>query len=54
MVLPTVISVYNMFILRNFMQSIPDSLEESARLDGANDVVILFRIMLPMRWRRRR
>ena len=48
MVLPTVISVYNMFILRNFMQSIPDSLEESARLDGANDVVILFRIMLPM------
>ena len=48
MILPTCMSAYNMFILRNFMQSIPDSLEESARLDGANDVVILFRIMLPM------
>lgn len=48
MILPTLMSAYNMFILRNFMQSIPDSLEESARLDGANDIVILFRIMLPL------
>lgn len=48
MVLPITMSAYNMFILRNFMQSIPDSLEESARLDGANDVIILFRIMLPL------
>ena len=46
--LPTSLSVYNMFILRNFMQSIPDSLEESARLDGASDFTILFRIMLPL------
>lgn len=48
MVLPGMLSAYNMFILRNFMQGIPDSLEESGRLDGANDLVILFRIMLPM------
>ena len=46
--LPTSLSVYNMFILRNFMQSIPDSLEESARLDGASDFTILFKIMLPL------
>ena len=46
--LPSALSVYNMFILRNFMQSIPDSLEESARLDGASDFLILFRIMLPL------
>ncbi|NLT48113.1 MAG: carbohydrate ABC transporter permease [Clostridiales bacterium] len=46
--LPTSLSVYNMFILRNFMQGIPDSLEESARLDGANDLTILFRIMVPL------
>ena len=46
--LPGCLSVYNMFILRNFMQSIPDSLEESARLDGASDFTILFRIMLPL------
>lgn len=48
MILPIAMSAYNMFILRNFMQGIPDSLEESARLDGANDIVILFRIMLPL------
>ena len=41
-------SAYNMFILRNFMQGVPDALEESARLDGANDVVIMVRIMLPL------
>ena len=48
MVLPTSISAYNMFILRNFMQSIPESLNESARLDGANEAVILFRIYFPL------
>lgn len=48
MVLPTCMSAYNMFILRNFMQTVPDALEESARLDGANDIVILVRIMLPL------
>ncbi len=48
MILPSAMSAYNMFILRNFMQGIPESLEESARLDGANDVIILFRIMLPL------
>ncbi|MBQ8081747.1 MAG: carbohydrate ABC transporter permease [Clostridia bacterium] len=48
MVLPTAMSAYNMFILRNFMKSIPDSLEESARIDGANDFVILVRVMLPL------
>ncbi len=48
MILPTAMSAYNMFILRNYMQSIPESLEESARIDGANDVIILFRIYLPL------
>lgn len=48
MILPTAMSAYNMFILRNFMQGLPDSLEESARLDGANDLIIMFRIILPL------
>jgi len=30
------------------MQTIPDSLEESAKIDGANDITILFRIILPI------
>jgi len=35
-------------ILRNFFMQIPESLEESARLDGANDFVILTRIIIPL------
>lgn len=48
LVLPGCLSAYNMFILRNFMQGIPDSLEESAKLDGANDLIILIRIIIPL------
>ena len=48
MILPTCMSAYNMVILRNFMQGVPDSLEESAKLDGANAWTILWRIMAPL------
>lgn len=48
MVLPIGISVFNMIILKSFFQSIPDSLHESAELDGASHWVILFRIYLPL------
>ena len=47
-VLPAAMSAYNMFILRNFFQSIPPSLEESALLDGANPFQVLFHIVLPL------
>lgn len=48
MVLPGAISTYNLIVMRTSFMSIPDSLEESARIDGANDFVILFRIILPL------
>ena len=48
LIIPGLMSAYNMFILRNFMQTIPEALEESARLDGANDFVIMTRIILPL------
>lgn len=48
LVLPGAISTYNMIIIRTAFQSIPDSLVESAQLDGANDIVILFRIVIPL------
>ncbi len=41
-------SVYNMIIMRTNFQAIPDSLEESAHLDGANDFTILCKIILPL------
>lgn len=46
--LPGMIGTYNMIIVRNFFMSLPDSLEESARIDGANDLLILFRIIIPV------
>lgn len=48
LVLPGCISAYNIVIMRNFLMSLPDSLEESAHIDGANDIVILYRIILPL------
>jgi putative aldouronate transport system permease protein len=48
LVLPELVSAYNLVIVRNYMQTIPASLEESAKIDGANDIVILFRIILPV------
>lgn len=47
-VFPSAMSPYNMFIMRNFFQTIPDSLPESAKLDGANHMQILTRIVLPL------
>ena len=48
LILPILINPWNMFLLRNFFASIPSSLAESARIDGANDLKIMFRIILPV------
>jgi putative aldouronate transport system permease protein len=48
LVLPGAISAYNIVIMRNYLMTLPDSLEESAKLDGANDILILYRIILPL------
>ena len=48
LVLPILTSTYNIIIMRNFFTSISPSLEESARLDGCNDFMILLRIVLPL------
>ena len=45
---PGAISTYNMIICRTAFRGIPESLEESARLDGANDFVIFYKIILPL------
>ena len=47
-ILPTAISTYNMIIMHTAFGAVPDSLEESAKMDGANDFVILFKIILPL------
>lgn len=47
LIIPSSISVFNMIILRTFFQNLPAGLEESAKIDGCNDVGILFRIVIP-------
>lgn len=48
LVLPGAISTWNLIVMKTAFQSVPVSLEESARLDGANDFIILFKIFLPL------
>lgn len=47
-ILPSLLSVFNILIMRNFMNSIPDAITESAKVDGANDFVIFLRLILPL------
>ena len=47
-ILPGLISPWNCFLIRNFLMTLPESIEESARIDGANDIVILGKIILPL------
>lgn len=48
LILPTAISTYNMIIMRTGFAAIPESLEESAKIDGANHFTILFKIVIPL------
>lgn len=48
LIIPSLLSVWNMLILRNFFSTIPESLEESAFLDGATPIQIFFKIIIPL------
>ncbi|MBT9775623.1 ABC transporter permease subunit [Clostridium sp. MCC353] len=48
MILPTAINVFNLVIMRTAIENLPDSLEEAAVLEGANDFDILFKIVAPL------
>ena len=48
LILPILVNVTYLLILKSYMMNIPDSLYESARLDGAGDWVVYFRIALPL------
>ena len=48
LVFTALFSAYNVTLVKNFMESIPDSLIEAARIDGASEFYILFRIMAPL------
>ncbi len=48
LIVPTAINTINLIILKTAFESVPVSLEEAARIDGANDFTILFRVVLPL------
>lgn len=48
LIIPSAINAFNLIIMRNFFQNLPDGLEESAKIDGCSDWGILFRIVIPL------
>lgn len=48
LILPCVMNTYNLIVLRTGFAAIPDSIEESAKIDGAGSLTILFRIIMPL------
>lgn len=47
-IVPGVLTGFNIIVVKNFLQGIPTSLEESAKLEGANDLVVLLQIYIPL------
>jgi len=48
LIIPVAINAFNLIIMRNFFQALPDSLEESAKMDGCTDLGVFWKIMLPL------
>ncbi|SFJ36712.1 putative aldouronate transport system permease protein [Paenibacillus sp. UNC496MF] len=48
MIIPGAVGAYNVFLFRTFFANIPSELKDAALIDGANEVVVLFRIILPL------
>lgn len=46
--LPGMVNVFNMLIIKNYFEGLPDGLEESAKLDGAGNIRVLFSVVLPL------
>jgi putative aldouronate transport system permease protein len=48
LLLPPLLSAFNVILMKNFMKSIPDSITESAKIDGAGDFTIYWKLILPL------
>ncbi len=48
LIIPGSLSTFNMLLIKNYIQSLPRSINESAEIDGANDIVIMWNIILPL------
>ena len=48
LILPSVVQVYNLILIRSYLEGLPGELEESAGIDGANSLQIMFKVLLPV------
>jgi len=48
LIIPSAFAVSNMFIVKNYFESLPESVEESAKIDGASNILTLIKVVLPM------
>lgn len=48
LILPNLVSVFNLILIKSYFEGLPESVEEAAKIDGAGNVRILFSIVLPM------
>lgn len=48
LILPAAINTFNLIVVKNFFQQLPQELEEASKIDGCNDMTIFFRIALPL------
>ncbi|MBR3642785.1 MAG: carbohydrate ABC transporter permease [Parasporobacterium sp.] len=48
LILPLAMSVYNMILIRSYIESMPGELFEAVKIDGGNDLVVFFRIIIPL------
>ncbi len=48
MVLPGLLGAYNLILMKNYIRGLPSSIEEAALIEGANDIQVLFKVVLPL------
>ena len=48
LILPSVVQVYNLILIKNYLEGLPPALEEAAGIDGANSLQIMFKVLLPV------
>ena len=47
-IIPLMMNVYNMILIKSYVESMPEELFEAAKIDGANDLTIFFRMVMPL------
>ena len=47
-IIPNLVSVYNMILVKNYIEGMPDAIFESCKIDGANELTVFFKMVVPL------